>query len=366
MSNPTFQSSLTGAQINAALQKLLANEAEGWAEGTNNGTPVGSGSPYYHNNAKYYAALAESAVPDDTTGAVFWEIDQSGTLNSSQKAQARKNIMAGGTNPNLLDNPWFLVNQRNATSGNFDNNVYRMDRWQTTYGTSASGGSWTWSDGVITVTNGNTATYFQQPINNVAKIDGKIVTGSVMLSDGTIYSGTITRTNGSNQGFNVGATGFGLRFTAENKFQIQVSANQTKAFKAVKLEIGSVSTLENDVPPDYGTELAKCQYYFERITAVGQNLSLGVGNVSSPATTCYVPIKIAPKRTATPTLSKSGNIKLGTSTLSITASAIAWQSFDQKTGQGTFALTIPSGQTAGAFLRYGLETNAYINISSDL
>ena len=360
-----YTSQLTGAELDQALQEVLAHEAEGFAVGEINGTPVGSGSPYYNNNAKYYAALAQSAVPDDTTGAVFWETDQSGTLNDTQKAQARKNIMAGGTNPNLLTNPWFLVNQRNATSGDFSNGTYRMDRWSTTYGTSSTAGSWTWSNGTITVTNGNSASYFQQKIDSVAKIGGKVVTGSIMMSDGTIYSGTLTRTNGTQQSFSIGATGIGLRFDSNNQFQISISANTTKAFKAAKLEIGSTSTLANDVPPDYGEELAKCLYYYERITAVGANLSISVGNVGSTTTQFYAPIKIAPKRTTSPTLAKSGDIKLGTSSLSITASAIAWQSFDNKTGQGTLLLTIPSGQTAGAFLRFGLNTNAYIEFKSD-
>ena len=41
--------------------------AEGWAVGKQNGTPVSSGSPYYENNAKYYADAAETAaasIPD--------------------------------------------------------------------------------------------------------------------------------------------------------------------------------------------------------------------------------------------------------------------------------------------------------------
>ena len=38
-----------------------ANEAERWAKGTENGTPVSSGTGY-HDNAKYYAEQAESAV----------------------------------------------------------------------------------------------------------------------------------------------------------------------------------------------------------------------------------------------------------------------------------------------------------------
>ena len=40
-----------------ASNKALA--AEGWATGKQNGTPVGSGSPYYNNNASYYQTQAQ-------------------------------------------------------------------------------------------------------------------------------------------------------------------------------------------------------------------------------------------------------------------------------------------------------------------
>lgn len=41
-----------------------ALRAEGWADGEQNGTPVGSGSPYYENNAKYYSDLVGNSVAD--------------------------------------------------------------------------------------------------------------------------------------------------------------------------------------------------------------------------------------------------------------------------------------------------------------
>lgn len=44
--------------------------AEGWADGTQNGTPVTSDSPYYENNAKYYKEQAEAvatSIPADYT-----------------------------------------------------------------------------------------------------------------------------------------------------------------------------------------------------------------------------------------------------------------------------------------------------------
>lgn len=41
-----------------------ALEAEGWAVGEQGGTPVASGSPYYENNAKYYAGEAQQDKDD--------------------------------------------------------------------------------------------------------------------------------------------------------------------------------------------------------------------------------------------------------------------------------------------------------------
>ena len=44
-----------------------ALEAEGWAVGEQGGTPVSSGSPYYENNAKYYAGEAQQDKEDADT-----------------------------------------------------------------------------------------------------------------------------------------------------------------------------------------------------------------------------------------------------------------------------------------------------------
>ena len=41
-----------------------ALKSEGFAVGEQNGTPVTSGSPYFENNAEYYAGVAEQAVED--------------------------------------------------------------------------------------------------------------------------------------------------------------------------------------------------------------------------------------------------------------------------------------------------------------
>lgn len=45
-----------------------ALKAEGYANGTQNGTAVGSSSPYYHNNAKYWKEQAEGVANNTLNG----------------------------------------------------------------------------------------------------------------------------------------------------------------------------------------------------------------------------------------------------------------------------------------------------------
>lgn len=51
-----------GAEAAEADATAKALVSEGWAKGTQNGTPVGSSSPYYENNAEYFKDQAASIV----------------------------------------------------------------------------------------------------------------------------------------------------------------------------------------------------------------------------------------------------------------------------------------------------------------
>lgn len=118
-----YQSSLTGPQIDAALQDMANHDSEAWAVGTRDGATVSSLDVTYENNAKYYAdeasgaaARAEAAVPAGTSGAVFF--DQAQTLTDSQKAQARTNIGAQGVDGSvmILGDLGFASNRYNNTT----------------------------------------------------------------------------------------------------------------------------------------------------------------------------------------------------------------------------------------------------------
>ena len=60
LADVTAQASAASDSATLAGQKALV--AEGWAVGEQNGTPVTDGSPYYENNAEYYADEAASLV----------------------------------------------------------------------------------------------------------------------------------------------------------------------------------------------------------------------------------------------------------------------------------------------------------------
>lgn len=372
-----YQSALTGPQMDQALLDMANHTSERYAKGTANGAAVPSGTAGYHDNALYYKDLAanqaqtatnaagsasNSATAASTSeanattaagtatsaattatqqadraedaagraeaivGGQFVSYGQNQGLTPTQQAQARKNIVAGGTNPNLLDNWWFgpgVINQRGATSGtNFNHGVYRMDRWQTTYSTSAGTGSWSLGPDGLTITTENSAGFFRQRLSNFGKLTGKKLTFSIMYPDGTIVSKTIVR-NSAAQDLNPGITGIVAQINADDYVVIGVNKNNTFTFKAVKLEIGNVSTLVNDAPPDPAEELAKCQRYFFRLNAQTNVNVLGFGNAGNGVAIFLIPTPTTMRTTPTVTVTNIGNLQIIIAGTTYTPTAIS-------------------------------------------
>ena len=212
---------------------------------------------------------------------------------SGEKAFAQLNIGTAGSNRNLLDNPWFTVNQRNFTTSTGVNNFYSVDRWYIARGTGTISKT---SNGItINGVGASRETTFQQMID-CGDLTGRTVTLSVN-DGGTIrqITGTVPARTTSNNIFiwftlRDGVSAFLYAMATSSAyaymFQLQVNAGYTLDLRAVKLELGSVSTLANDAPPDYGKELAKCQYYFRRwsspsgSSAIGLALAVGTTNAN--------------------------------------------------------------------------------------
>ena len=189
-----------------------------------------------------------------------------------EKAFAQLNIGAsggGGGGRNLLDNPFFQVNQRGFTSNPGTNNVRCVDRWFINNGGGTGGATTLNSDGTMTITSGTVAQTFQQSIKIVpSALLGKTLCMSIMMSDGTIYSasGEVTAQTSTTKEL------FRVNFTEGRVFvylqpagtniitpQLQVYTGKSITVRAMKLELGSVSTLANDAPPDKDIELQKCK-----------------------------------------------------------------------------------------------------------
>ena len=65
-----------------------ALKAEGYAVGTQNGVPVTSGSPYYHNNAAYYDGTASTSATNAATSETNAGLSETAAGNSATSAAA--------------------------------------------------------------------------------------------------------------------------------------------------------------------------------------------------------------------------------------------------------------------------------------
>ena len=201
------------------------------------------------------------------------------------------NVKGNLSNRNLLDNAWFTVNQRGDTSWS-SYTGYKLDRWF------LDEGSGSIDDGIFTHSN----TFYQKwEDSRVNTILGKTVTMSWMFSDGTIGSETVTLPSSLTSSY---------VWLLDNPYvQIALISGGTQiarvaggtSLKAIKLELGSVSTLAMDTAPNYAEELLKCQWYFYK--AMG-NLSAGYTldtNLGQARIGVPVPVRMR----TTPTVSMS-------------------------------------------------------------
>ena len=231
------------------------------------------------------------------------------------------------SNPNILHNPWFTVNQRGITSVT-ESHKYIADRWRT-YTTLATFEVSRDSNGCIVIDNTfgseGIALYQKRTTTYLNSLVGRKLTASVLLSDGTIYSGTAVfdGTNRTNYYENDSLILYAPAISNYQILCVAVKPGASVTIKALKLEVGEISTLHLDSRPEYALELAKCQRYFQRIqsTVSGQAVNLTIGSAVT-SSQVILPLPITPMR-ATPTLTHSSvTIKSPQTGGSITPTAI--------------------------------------------
>lgn len=219
-------------------------------------------------NASNQADRAEDAASraEQIVGGEFLSYGGDQGLDETQKEQARKNAVVGKSNYNLLDNPFFtagnVVNQRGFSSSSTEG--YTVDRWKLL------------RSNIITATLGNDGMTISKSVTGYAFFEQIIGTSidleatytlSVMTSDGQVYSATRKFVNGTSSetyvsigGMNVGFGLYGKDTTPHAALYFGTSQTGSLTIKAIKLELGTYSTLANDTKPDYATELARCIY----------------------------------------------------------------------------------------------------------
>lgn len=204
-----------------------------------------------------------------------------GRLKGIIASDGNHNFSTSGTNPNLLDNAYFVgggsqlgdghfpINQRGQTQYTAAGFVF--DRWFKSGGVTA-----TLDAGGLTIVNSNgwpDGINQRFPMHFFAQMNGQAITASVLYADGSVDSGTAVIDATQNYQWlkypEAGEIGFQLKnfqdgaaYDYFDYISFGAGTNSTpKKIKAVKLERGTVSTLPNDPPPDFGEEQRKCQRY---------------------------------------------------------------------------------------------------------
>ena len=265
------------------------------------------------------------------------------------------------TNPNLLLNPWFTVNQRSFSSGSAA--AYTVDRWKKADST-----------GTLTLTSSglqfpaSTACEVQQIFETIPW-DGKVVTISLMYSDRTIVSGTDTWTTGGDAKTFIDDGKMIVELNASGNFVLKHNTSDAniRTVRAVKLERGYDHTLHLDVAPEYETELLKCQRYYVRIDYPQYAYICIIAIVSNHEGVGVIPLA-TPMR-AMPTLSWTGsfNIYMGGGTTkavyAIVLHGMQRNSFGAVFSDGTTVAGLTPGESA--FIN-APSTGAYIELDAEL
>lgn len=170
------------------------------------------------------------------------------------------------SNPNLLDNPWFTINQRGQSSYTSDW-VYTVDRWLKGESYTLSVGNNGISASVINIDHG----HLSQRLDIYNNLVGKTCTLSILKSTGEISSATGVVLSGIGTSMAISDNDIWCALVKDANFDFIALnfKNTTTTVRAVKLELGSVSTLAMDTAPNTATELLKCQRYFVRYTGAG-------------------------------------------------------------------------------------------------
>lgn len=303
------------------------------------------------------------------------------TSATGKKKIAVSNFIGGlVSNPNLLDNPWFTVNQRGQSS--YSGVGYTVDRWIIPNTKTAINVN---SDNSVSLggVEDNSTSFIQEKfdVTFFNKLKGKTVTFSIMLDDGTVLSKTGTFPSSYNTELAIcsmndtvlSLSAVYIKTSGQVWVQVGHIYNGTsRTIKAVKLELGSVSTLAIDTAPNYAEELLKCQRYFVRLQNKSSTykaiIGIGQGRAQNSSTNLVTSFPLPVEMRANPTITFSQG-------------GVSYSQTSTVVGEGENATNISglslAGYIRGAFISGNnitagdsymvfLNIDGYIDFSADL
>ena len=316
---------------------------------------------YGKSKSKLQEILGGGGAPSDYNQVKAQITQNTEDIASLDDTLDTKAALTQISNPNLLDNPWFTVNQRGQSSYT-ELSKYTVDRWRTE-GTSADFSIDIVSDGVQLKRNVSEGYLALSELNESTLLTpDKKYTLSILYSDGTVKSNTFTVPTYEQSYLRIVSTQSHMGCQAIIDRSVSGSYNiivlydgdisVSPTIRAVKLELGSVSTLAMDAAPNYATELAKCQRYFYKTLQFNNN-----GAIMSPnqcvavATTRLQGIKFPTQMRDNPNITINKVVELDSST-PITGVTAQWNT---KEGITYFSIT---GATVGSLYVVDSEASA--------
>lgn len=266
---------------------------------------------------EYYSEYTGEQI-DEAVGKAL-SADAVPTPNSSHLVESG-GVYGTLSNRNLLDNPFFTVNQRGSAS--YTTAGYTVDRWKLNVWQTTAQSVTVNTNGVRLsgTASGSNSCLLRQTLENGSQYAGKTVTLSVLVGSGMVIGNSVKAYIGTNANERFAALSLPMNglytktVTLPNDITslfIQIgqhasdagSGNTSVEIRAVKLELGSISTLANDSPPNFTEELAKCQRYYWNSGFSSSNIGLfcGITNAGGNGFSILVPTPVT-MRAQSPTV----------------------------------------------------------------
>lgn len=197
--------------------------------------------------------LTASGSLKDTDLAIVH--DGNGTKKSTL-TQLSEYLGTKFSNPNLLINPDFKINQRGKTSYEVTGFDYTVDRWRV----SSSNVAVSESGGLTIHSTGSDGSWFTQKIEK--ELEG-IATLSIKVSS---INGKISLSSPSNNLFITSPGVYNITLSDINEFNMFLNPNTSVTIEWTKLEKGSIAT--PFIAPNPAEELVKCARFLQIIPEI--------------------------------------------------------------------------------------------------